>query len=58
MRFFGDAKKSAPIVLTIFDVETLPFDLELFRFDNVVHFETRSLKGYRAGVEGNSPERE
>ena len=37
MRFLGDAKESPAIVFAILDVKTLSFDLDLFRFDNVIH---------------------
>jgi hypothetical protein len=37
MGFLGDAKESSPIVFTEFHVEVLPFDLDLLRFDNIVH---------------------
>jgi hypothetical protein len=37
MGFLGDAKESAPIILAEFHVEVFPLDLDLFRFDNVVH---------------------
>ena len=37
MGFLGNAKESSPIVFTEFDIEVLPFDLDLLRFDNIVH---------------------
>ena len=37
MRFLGNAKKSSPIVLAEFHIEVLPLDLDLLRFDNIVH---------------------
>jgi len=37
MRFLGNAKKSSPIVLAEFYIEVLPLDLDLLRFDNIVH---------------------
>jgi hypothetical protein len=39
MRFLGDPKKSAAIVLAELDVKTLPLDLELFCFDDAIHFQ-------------------
>ena len=38
MGFLGNAKESSPIVFTEFHVEMLPFDVDLLRFDNIVHF--------------------
>jgi len=38
MSFLGNAKKFAALVLPKLDVEMLPFDLNLFRFQDVVHF--------------------
>jgi hypothetical protein len=38
VRFLGDPEKFSPIVLPIFHVKTLSFDLELFRVDDAVHF--------------------
>jgi hypothetical protein len=59
VRFFGDPEKSAAIVFTEFDVETLPFDLELFRLDDAVHFpEKRSSLGrlaYRVEAKSAAP---
>jgi len=37
MGFLGNAKKSSPIVLAEFHVEVLPLDLDLLRFDNMIH---------------------
>jgi hypothetical protein len=37
MGFLGNAKESPSIVFTEFHVEVLPFDLNLLRFDNIVH---------------------
>jgi hypothetical protein len=37
MGFLGNAKESSPIVFTEFHIEVLPFDLDLLRFDNIVH---------------------
>src|SRR5437773_11620086 len=37
MGFLGNAKESSPIIFTEFHVEVLPFDLDLLRFDNIVH---------------------
>ena len=39
VRFLGDAKESSAIVFAEFDVEMFPLDLDLLRFDNVVHVE-------------------
>ena len=38
MRFLGDPKKPAAIVLAELDVKTFPLDLELFCLDNAIHF--------------------
>jgi len=38
VRFLCDPEKSTAIVFTKLDVETLAFDLELFRLDDAVHF--------------------
>jgi len=37
MRFLGNAKKSAPIVLAEFHIEVLPLDLDLLRLYNIIH---------------------
>jgi hypothetical protein len=37
VRFLRDPEKSAAIVFTKLHVETLPFDLELFRLDDAIH---------------------
>ena len=37
MGFLGNAKKSSPIVFAEFHIEVLPLDLDLLRFDNIVH---------------------
>jgi hypothetical protein len=37
MSFLGNAKESPPIVFTEFHIEVLPFDLDLLRFDNMIH---------------------
>jgi len=37
MGFLGNAKESSPIVFTEFHIKVLPFDLDLLRFDNIVH---------------------
>ena len=37
MRFFSNAKEFAPIVLAEFHVKVFPLDLDLFRFDDVIH---------------------
>jgi len=55
MRFLGDPKKPAAVVFTKLDVETLPFDLELFRLDDAVHFRKRRSLGQSAyRMEANS----
>jgi len=38
VRFLGDPKEASAIVFTKLHVETLPFDLKLFRVDDAVHF--------------------
>jgi len=38
VRFLGDPEESPAIVFTKLHVETLPFDLKLFRVDDAVHF--------------------
>ena len=37
MGFLGNAKESSSIVFTEFHIEVLPLDLDLLRFDNIVH---------------------
>jgi hypothetical protein len=55
VRFFGDPKKSPAIVFTKLNVETLPFDLELFRLDDAIHFRKRRSLGQSAcRMEANS----
>src|ERR1700755_2547489 len=55
VRFLRDPEKSAAIVFTKLDVKTLPFDLELFRLDNAVHFRKRRSLGQSAyRMEANS----
>ena len=41
MRFLGDPKKFAALILTELNVKTLPLDLELFCFDDAIHFRKR-----------------
>jgi len=38
VRFLGDAKKFAALVLPKLDMEMLPFDLNFFGFQDVIHF--------------------
>jgi hypothetical protein len=38
MGFLGNAKESPSIVFAEFHIEVLPLDLDLLRFDNIVHF--------------------
>lgn len=40
VRFFGDAQEPATLVLAEFKMKPLSFDLNFFRFENAVHFET------------------
>jgi hypothetical protein len=55
VRFLGDPKKSPAIVFTKLNVKTLPFDLELFRFDDAIHFRKRRSLGQSAyRMEANS----
>jgi hypothetical protein len=55
VRFLGDPEKSTAIVFTKLDVETLPFDLELFRLDDAIHFRNRRSLGQSAyRMEANS----
>jgi hypothetical protein len=49
MGFLGNAKESAPIVLAEFHVEVLPLDLDLLRFDNIIHAERSVAKRGRLG---------
>ena len=39
VRFLGDAEEFSAVVFTELDVETLPLDLEFFRFDDAIHIE-------------------
>jgi hypothetical protein len=43
MGFLGDSEKFATFVLTELDVETLSLDLELFGFDDAIHFRRRGV---------------
>ena len=55
VRFLGDPEKSPAIVFTKLNVETLPFDLELFRLDDAIHFRKRRSLGQSAyRMEANS----
>src|SRR4051794_39698428 len=55
VRFLGNPKKSPAIVFTKLNVETLPFDLKLFRLDDAVHFRKRRSLGQSAyRMEANS----
>jgi hypothetical protein len=55
VRFFSDPKKSSAIVFTKLNVETLAFDLELFRLDDAIHFRKRRSLGQSAcRMEANS----
>jgi hypothetical protein len=38
--FLGDTKEFSALVLTEFEVKTLPFDLNFLRFENAVHLKT------------------
>jgi len=38
VRFLRDPEKPPAIVFTKLNVKTLPFDLELFRLDDAIHF--------------------
>lgn len=42
MGFLGNAKESPTIVFAEFHIEVLPFDLDLLRFDNIVHVRAES----------------
>src|SRR3954454_19399221 len=55
MGFLGDAKESAPIILAKFHVEVFPLDLDLFRFDNVVHAGPECGRARPIGKAKNSP---
>jgi len=57
VRFFRDAQKLAAVVLAQLDVKILPFDLQLLRVDDVIHF-LRPEKKYNGTLlmEDNSPE--
>jgi hypothetical protein len=43
VRFFGNAKESATVVLPKFDVKTLPLDLQFFGFDYAVHIQNGAV---------------
>lgn len=43
VRFFRYAKEFAPIILAEFHVEVFPLDLDLLRFDDVIHVSGRAF---------------
>jgi hypothetical protein len=55
MGFLGNAKESAPIVLAEFHVEVLPLDLDLLRFDNIIHLGAECGRVPVVGEAKNSP---
>src|SRR5438874_1137589 len=55
MGFLGNAKKSAPIILAEFHVEVFPLDLDLFRFDNIVHAAAECGRARTVGKAKNLP---
>lgn len=55
MGFLGNAKESAPIILAEFHVEVFPLDLDLFRFDNIVHAGAECGRAHAVGKAKNLP---
>ena len=49
--FLGDPEETSAIVLAILHVKTLSLDLELFRFDDAIHF--RKTDDSRASTPAN-----
>src|ERR1044072_2217183 len=55
MRLFCDAQDPAPFIFAEFKMKPLSFDLNLFRFENAVHFDLEvSVEKTEALLEANS----